>query len=139
MANEATIFELDGLQFFEKLESELQIFVPPAIKNILMICGCDNVQVLNDLDNSRIEEMQDYVRNVFDEGETMKEILGRYAACKQRFQFNLGQTHFLHSIAEKCRSLKERRFNSVRMIQGIIIKVRHCLLCFVFILYSITF
>lgn len=105
---EINLLKLSGTALFDRLEIELTISISPAIRNVLTLNGTDSVAVIEKIDESYIQRIEEFMKNDFtadmrsDETEPMKDFLGIYTNCQTRFKFSAGQRIIIKMIVNFC-------------------------------------
>lgn len=97
-----------GNDFFNLLDQHLKATIPPLIKKNLMLSEYNCAIVLAKFDDASISSIEDNVKNNLDaemllEGETLKDYLGRFSKCQQKFKFMDGHRKCFSIIAETWR------------------------------------
>lgn len=96
-----------GDEFFTRIETIIRTKIPTSLKLILQHCNIDSAVLFSRLDNSRIVEIEEFVRDELEEdmlpdNHTFDEYLGNYKKCKNKFKFSSGHKMILQLIAEQC-------------------------------------
>lgn len=99
--------ECRGEEFFVCLEKYAEIVISVNIKKILTANAYDNAKALSKFDGNSISEIEDFMRNEFNEdmiedGDTMKDYLGIFLKKQQNFKIVSGQRKTITSMAEEC-------------------------------------
>lgn len=108
MDMETDISEVSGDSFFQFLESQLKTSIPSYVKNILKMNGFYNAFMLSKLVESKISQIEVFMRNDFEEfmipeTESMDDYLGVYKKSQNKFKFLCGHKTLLEIMADACR------------------------------------
>ncbi|CAH0558700.1 unnamed protein product [Brassicogethes aeneus] len=94
----------DGfINFFESFESKLNIVIPQTVKNILIINGYDNKRLVAELNETKISEIEDFVRNDLRnivEKHDFEKYYGLFANKPHLFKFVVGHRQIILKLIE---------------------------------------
>lgn len=92
--NRSWYLEATGDKFFECIEKELRTSIPTYVKNILKMNGFYNAFMISKLVESKISEIEAFMRNDFadfmipkDATLTVNDYLGVYSECQNKLKF----------------------------------------------------
>jgi hypothetical protein len=107
-AQEKTLLNSFGDEFFTILEKDLQIKIPLILRNILYINDIDCAQVLSRVDDEAVHRIEDFMKKEFTatmipgNDTQMMQYLGKYEFSQQKFNFSSGHKIILKMIIEHC-------------------------------------
>lgn len=105
---EKNILNCTGNELFDLLELKMNTTIPVVIRNILIMNDIDSALVLSRVNESCYETIQNFMRldfskDIIPDEADLKNYLGIYATCQQKFTFSVGQKILLEAIVEHCK------------------------------------
>lgn len=114
------IINVCGTSLFDEIEKKIKTTIPSTLRKILLLNEVDSVCVLARVDEAYKLRLENFVRNdlipeMIETPETLKDYLGIYHRCQDRFKFSTGQEIVLNMMVRLCKQLSPNNDDTVAL------------------------
>lgn len=109
-SQESTLLNSIAEDFYKKLEEDVNVKIPIVLRNFLLINDIYCAEVLARVDEKNVQRMELFMREEFTAAMTpeipqkysMKDFLGKYEFCQEKFKISSGHEIILNILINHC-------------------------------------